>query len=70
MLCGGLAVGLAGLMLASGFLWSIDTDKTDGNLLAIGNDGDRVAVGDPGAFVLGGMKRDVNNCSQITVLKR
>ena len=39
-------------MLASGFLRGIDTDKTDGNLLAIGDNGDGVTVGDPGAFEL------------------
>ena len=40
------------MVLASGFLWSIDTDKTDGNLLAIGDNGDGVTVSDPGAFEL------------------
>ena len=39
-------------MLASGLLRGIDTDKTDGNLLAIGDNGDGVTVGDPGAFEL------------------
>jgi len=45
-------------MLASGFLWSIDTDKTDGNLLTIGNNGDSVTIGDPGTIELAGMNDD------------
>ena len=40
------------MVLLSGLLWGIDTDKTDGNLLAIGDNGDGVTVGDPGAFEL------------------
>ena len=58
ILRGCLAEGLAGLVLASGFLWSIDADKTDGNLLTIGDNGDGVTVGDSGAFEWGCMKRD------------
>ena len=39
-------------MLAFGFLWSIDADKTDGNLLAINDNSDGVTVGDSNAPVL------------------
>jgi hypothetical protein len=50
VLCGCLAEWLTGLMLTSGFLWSIDTDETDGELLATGYNSDCVTVGDPGAI--------------------
>ena len=52
MLCGCLAERLAGLVLTSGLFWGIDTDKTDGMLLATGYNGDGVTVGDSGAFEL------------------
>ena len=39
-------------MFLSGLLWGIDTDKTDGNLLTIGDNGDGVPVGDSGALEL------------------
>ena len=54
VLRGCLTEGLAGFMFLSGLLWGIDTDKTDGNLLAICDNGDGVTVGDPGAFELAG----------------
>ena len=58
ILCGCLAEGLAGFMLASGLLRGIDADKTDGNLLAIGDNGDGVTVGDSGALELAGKDND------------
>ena len=45
-------------MFLSGLLRGIDTDKTDGNLLAIGDNGDGVTVGDSGALELAGMNND------------
>ena len=58
ILCGCLAEWLAGFMFAFGLFWSIDADKTDGNLLAIGDNGDCVTVGDSGALELARMNDD------------
>ncbi len=70
ILCGCLAEGLAGLMLASGLLWGIDADKPDGMLLTIGYHGDCVPVGDTGALELAGKdddRKDENAVSAMTL---
>ena len=45
-------------MFLSGFLRCINTDQTDCCLKTVLSDRDRVAIGDPSAFVLGGMNDD------------
>ena len=45
-------------MFLSGFFRGIDTDETDGILLAISDNGDGVTVSDSGALELGGKDDD------------
>ena len=55
---GCLAKGLTGFMFLPGFFRCIDANETDGEFLAIADDGYGIAIGDPGALVLSGMKRN------------
>ena len=59
-------------MFLSELLWGIDTDETDGNLLAICDNCDGVAVGDSGTFELtgkGNSRQDDNGYDDYSGLK-